>query len=850
MYRRAHFIWTPDQQIDETEVFRTLVRDGPKDRRDGLNRWVFFRREFCLGSDPVSAKLSITADSRYLLYVNGARIGRGPPRSAAHVRLYDTYDLGSVLKEGTNVIAALVHVYGRDTAWYEIGQRYPRSIFGDGGLWVEADVVLAGETFTILSDADWKCLTSDAWRADAPVAGWGQGSIEDVDGRRLPEDWTRAGFDDSEWTAAREMVWAGIEYERAMGWGPHEAFPTIKASDLPELLQEVNYPVHLEGIYAVTPDDTKDVDRRIFEETLSPAQAAACENATALLIEGDTTLIRTVGDEDTSILVDFGLIHTGYPFVEFFAEGGEIIELAASEKIAGDYQEPRPDLPRIERRTHLDCAQIFRYRARPGLQLYEKFDWTAVRYLQLTVRNAPKGISVRRLGSVRTAYPAGEAGRFACSDPFFNELWRIGRYTALQCTHDAWCDGPGREKRQWVGDGLVHYLVNVAAFGCGTNAVDRQFLRAAADAQRPDGLLQMFAPGDHHRDGVAIADFPLHWICAAEQYLQYTGDIDFVATLFPAVQKALQWYEPHRDGDGLVVNPPLWRFIEWAALDRSGVSAAMNGLYLLALQAAGRIAESLEYGHARSTYAREAKRVTSALQNRMWDPSRQLYADASDPATGRLSKRYSQQTNALMVLAGVAPEALQNGILSRITQPEHTRVSPLPPVVTGDADFDEDRHIVRANTYFAHFLYDALMKAGRCQQALQFMRDNLGPMLSAGAETLWESYDPSASLCHAFSASPVYHLSSGVLGVRPISPGFRTFSVCPLVGDLDWAEGTFPTPSGGIDVSWKLDGDQLDISIASPEVLTGTLEAPEGWILETGGGAFRQASQARLIRRR
>ncbi|MCF6278458.1 MAG: FAD-dependent oxidoreductase, partial [Anaerolineales bacterium] len=575
MHRRARFIWIPDQKVDEEEVFRVLVRDGPKDRRDGLNRWVFFRREIDLGATPDTATMRITADSRYQLFINGERVGRGPVRSPSYLRRYDTYDIAAKLKPGKNVFAVLVHVYGADTAWYEIGPRYPRSIFGDGGLWIEADIETDGETQSLLSDPQWRCHRSGAWQQDTPTAGWGQGLIEDVDGNRLPDGWTQSGFDDSGWAEAREMVWEGIEYERAMGWGPHEAFPTIAPNDLPHLEEREIYAAKICGQYAVTPDPGKDVGQRLYEETFAPAPAGMVKNAEALLSADGVTMVHT-DDRDVSILIDFGPIHTGYPFIEIDAEGGEVIELAASEKVKGDFTDVLVDLPRIERPTHLDCAQIFRYTARPGVQRFEKFDWTGVRYLQLMVRNAPKGLKVRRVGSVLSAYPVGERGKFACSDPFLDQLWQVGRYTAQQCTSDAWCDGPGREKRQWIGDGLVHYLIDAAAFGPGTQTVDRQFLRAGADAQRPDGMIQMFAPGDHHGDGVAIVDFPLHWISACEHYLMHTGDLDFIASIYPAVQKVLQWYEPHLDADGLIVNPPLWRFIEWAALDRAGISAAMN----------------------------------------------------------------------------------------------------------------------------------------------------------------------------------------------------------------------------------------------------------------------------------
>jgi len=845
MYRRARFIWTPDQKIDEEEVFRVLVRDGPKDRRDGLNRWVFFRREIDLGAAPDAATIRITADSRYQLFINGERIGRGPVRSPSHLRRFDTYDIAANLKPGKNVFAVLVHVYGADTAWYEIGPRYPRSIFGDGGLWIEADFETGNETQTLLSDPQWRCLKSDAWQQDTPTAGWGQGLIEDADGNRLPDGWTQPGFDDSGWTEAREMVWEGIEYERAMGWGPHEAFPTIAPNDLPQLEESEIYAATICGQYAVTPAPSKDVGQRLYEETFTPAPECMVENAETLLGADGVTIIRT-DDHDVSILIDFGPIHTGYPFIEIEASGGEVIELAASEKIEGDFTDTLVDLPRIERPTHLDCAQIFRYTARPGVQRFEKFDWTGVRYLQLMVRNAPNGLKVRRVGSVLSAYPVGERGQFACSDPFLDQLWQVGRYTAQQCTSDAWCDGPGREKRQWIGDGLVHYLIDAAAFGPGTEAVDRQFLRAGAGAQRPDGLIQMFAPGDHHGDGVAIADFPLHWITACEHYLMHTGDLDFIASIYPAVQKALQWYEPHLDADGLIVNPPLWRFIEWAALDKTGISAAMNGLYLLALKAARNIAVELSFGYASELYAGKTEQVTSALQTKLWDKQRGLYADAADPATGTLSKRFSQQTNALMILSGVAPTDQHAAMLAVITKNENTRVSPMPPLVVGDADFDEAKHLVRANTYFAHFLYDALMKAGMASDALEFMRTNLGPMLAVGAQTLWESYDPTASLCHAFSASPVYHLSAGILGVRPTAPGFKRFSVTPQSGGLNWAKGAYPTPHGEIEVAWQIKDAKMHVNVTAPPGLNGDLRAPIGWQFTQGGGTFEGTTSAVL----
>lgn len=849
MHRRADVIWTPDQDIDESQVFRVLVRDGPAARDDGVNRWYLFRRAFDLAAAPTKARVRITADSRYQLFANGARVGRGPVRSAGHIRRFDVYDVADALRPGRNVFAVLVHVYGVDTAWYERDTGYPQCLFGDGGLWLEADIAGAGDApIEILTDGSWRVHACRAWAPDAPRSGWGQGFIEDVDATRLPDGWSDTDFDDAAWPHARVQRWDGVAYERTMGWGPHELFPLLLENDLPALDEAPQRAERVRAIHTIVPDPTLPVDRRLYEEAFEPPTDGLTENLDALLRDDDAAaVLRTTDTRDVCVLLDFGRIHTGYPFIEIEAAGGEAIELAAAEGVPGDFADTAPAEPRLRRLTHLDCAQIVRYRARPGVQRFEKFDWTAVRYLQLVVRDAPQGLKVRRIGSVRTRYPAEPLGRFTSSDPFLDRLWEIGRYTALQCTHDAWSDGPGREKRQWFGDGLIHYLVSAAAFGPSTRAVDRQFFRAAAECQRADGLIQMFGPGDHHRNGITIPDYSLQWICGAKHHLLHAGDLDFLAEVFPAMERALAWFVPHVDAAGLLADLPHWRFVEWADVDRSGECAAINLFYHAALRAAAAIAAAIGYDRACATYSGRAAALAAAFNARLWNAERGLYADAADPATGALSPRVSQQVNAIAIVEGLAPVERWADMIARFMDPAAAKLTAVPPIVTGEGPFDEARNVVRANTYLAHFVYEALARAGRFDLALAAMRANFGPMLDAGATTLWESYEPSASLCHAFSASPVYQLSAHALGVRPTAPGFSRFEVEPSPGDLAFVEGVYPTPAGGVEVSWRRDGEALHLDVQAPGALTGDVVAPPGWRVASGGGPFTRRAAAMLV---
>ncbi|MEG1586336.1 MAG: alpha-L-rhamnosidase C-terminal domain-containing protein, partial [Bacteroidales bacterium] len=147
----------------------------------------------------------------------------------------------------------------------------------------------------------------------------------------------------------------------------------------------------------------------------------------------------------------------------------------------------------------------------------------------------------------------------------------------------------------------------------------------------------------------------------------------------------------------------------------------------------------------------------------------------------------------------------------------------------------------------------AMALAGNYRGALDIIRQYWGGMLSLGATTFWEDFDidwlkngaridelPSGnkidvhreygdhcykgyrhSLCHGWSAGPTPWLSEYVLGIKVIEPGCRKVRIRPCLGDLDWAEGTYPTPYGAIYVRHEKDkhGNVKSI-IKSPKEVT------------------------------
>jgi len=827
MYQRAPFIWSERQPVQPGGLLSVFL-GGAQRRDDGQNRFYLFRRCFELPSLPEASRLTLFVDGRYQLFLNGMRLGRGPARSDPHHPRVDPYEVGPFLRVGENVIGVLVHVYGIDTAWYEAAKGGWQPVFGDGALWCLVEFAGPGTPGELRSDTAWRTLECQAWERHAPRVNFGLGFVELHDARAMPLGWAEPGFEDDAWDRARILSVGGGPPDAPFGGQRVTPFPTLLTREIPPLLETPLAPERIVAAFGLAPRADLPVQRRIYEESRVTLAQGALQDPEALLVPDErTTLVRTGPGHDVALLLDFGRIHSGHPFVELEARGGEVVELAAAECAVGEWTGAGDHELRLDpARAH--GAHLFRYVARPGFQRFERFEWTAVRWLQLTVRDAPHGLRIRHVGSLYTRYPAEPRGRFECSDPRLGTLWEVGRYTLQQCMHDGWEDCPSREQRQWLGDATVEFLVAQAAFGPSVNALNRQFLLHAAESQRPDGLTQMYAPGDHRTNAILIPDWTLQWILNAEQHWLYSGDLETIAEIFPALERALAWFERQRGPNELLADLPYWNFIDWAAVGRRGEAATTNALLVGALRAAARLARALEAARAARRYEARAEAMAAALNARHWDPRRGVYVDEVDPRTGAQDPRVSQHANAALVLFGVAPRERWASMLDYSMDPLRGVFTAAPPIVPTGGALDPERQVVLANTFFSHFVYRALSHADRFDRALSEIRARYGGMLERGATTLWESFDPTASLCHGFSATPVYQLSTEVLGILPLTPGFRRFRVSPKPADLSFAKGTFPTVRGDVEVAWERVPGGLSLELSVPSGSQAELVPPPG----------------------
>jgi alpha-L-rhamnosidase len=829
---RTPFIWTSRQPINPLG-FTAHFRGAPR-RDDGRNRWFLFRRVVELDRVPDTALTHITADGRYQLFVNGARMARGPVRCAPTDQKYDSADIAPQLRIGANVLGAIVHVFGDDTSWYECVKGLWQPTFGDGAFWLDGPVGATG--------LDWRCIQCAAWDSDTPEANHGLPAIESFDARAFPTRWLNADFDDSGWDAVQVLETSTGGAEGAFGGLVTRPFPQLSASGIPQL-PETFVPVHdMRWARRLHPDPSLPIEQRAYEEALSPLPEGTVR-------QGADGLHLKAG-EDVALLFDFGRLLTGTVAFTLNAPAGTEIEIAVAEQIRGEWDEVGPvEEARIVRRPVLGLdAHVTRYVARGGGEQFERFFWQAVKWLQISVRGASEPVHFSQLGVVHSTYPVETVGSFACGDDVLDPLWSVGAATLQLCMHDGWEDCPSREQRQWLGDATVEQLVGQVAFGPAVNALNAKFLRDVAASQRPDGLTQMFAPGNHRSDGLLIPDWTLQWILNARQHVLWSDDLATIEAIFPAIERALAWFLRLRGASGLIADLPYWHFMDWAGVGRAGEACTLNAQFAGCLTAAAEMADCLARPRVAAHYRAAAGEVQAALNTRHWDARRDVYVDCVDPVTGAQDPRVSQHANAAMILWGGAPETRWSAMLDRVCDPARLTFTAAPPVVPMGDPLDSETGVVLANTFYSHFVYAALLRAGRADTVLALMRRFYGPMLAKGATTLWESFAPTASLCHGFSASPTYHLVHGIAGLQPGGDGFAGLHFAPQPGDLTVLSARLETLAGPVAVDLTAERDSLAATLTLPPTMPLTITPPPGFVLVSEERRGEQAL-VRMVRR-
>lgn len=760
------------------------------------NSYALFRRDVELRSRPQRAVVRVSADARYTLFVNGRRVHHGPARSFPQFQSYDTFDVSGLLTLGRNAVCVIVHQFGVPTF---------QSVYRDiSGLIVDGQIDVDGISIPLHTPGEWVCRASRAWKKNAARKSVQLGFQEHFDADADPVDWMLPSYV----TKAEE------------GWkppyviGPAGVWPWtgMESRGIPLLADRVedfsSIAAQFRGAAAPGAIDVEDVYHLVKQEQCKPEAKLIDSAAAALRDDSAVATVPALGEDEYALVVlDLGRYRTGHVLLDVAeAAGGEIIDLIYAEAV------DRSGFPiLVPLGSHCEEATADRYICRAGAQRWETFGFNGLRYLAVAFRNVRTPLKLRRIAIRQVQAAVENRGAFHCSDEQLNRIWEVGRETQRNCLFDAFVDCPWREQAMWWGDARIQ--AKVTAFAFGDTSILRRGIRLVAQSQGADGSLHAHPPADI--PGHRLPDFMMTWVSSLRDYHSYTARGDLVGECLPALKRLMKFLAGHEQQGGLIGGfEGWWVFLDWQELFKRDFSAALNLMYLRTLRDAEALAR-LAGDESAAQYQQRAAALQASIERSFWDPKANLWRDGFDAATQAQVQQVSQHTNALAILLDLKPEHHASIAREVLVKPARSKRS---KVLTG-------------SPFFYAYILEAMIKAGLRDDAIEIVRDKWGRMIDeGGASTFWELWDVTCeSRCHAWSASPVYHLAEQVLGVQQVEPGWARVRIAPWCGNVEAAHGRVPTALGVIEVDWERVGkDQLAVRIHVPDGIEADFVTPWG----------------------
>jgi alpha-L-rhamnosidase len=762
-----------------------------------------FRRSFQLSDVPAQVRARLTADSRYVLWVNGREVGRGPARSQPYRLRYDSYDLAPYLVVGANVAALLVTYYGHATSFW---QPAPAGASTDAVLVFEASF---GDE-EIVSDSAWRVQRSTAWSLAAAQPDELAGvPVELLDARKLPSGWREAEFDDSAWPHAAVVATSHIG-GLAQTCPPTYPFGRLLPRGISALGGDRLAPAHVvdSSSRPAPPWRADHPATRVTQVLLEQPSRIDAAELPARFEVGPGRVQH--------VAFDFGRIVVGFLALELEAPSGTVVEMHFREKVF------RPELAW----SGLDPATGARYVARGHDDSFAGTEFNGLRYVHLVVHAEQDAtVALTRVGVREHLYPRTGDAYLRTDDPALDTLYRAGIRTVQLNSTDAYTDCPTREQRAWVGDAVVHQMVDLA-----TNAdwgLTRNYLELS-NSPRSDGILPMVVVGEVEANGgLTIPDWSLSWVHGVHVQYWHDGDLDAVRRHLPTIERVLRWYTNYVDERGTIAEVPEWNLVDWASILLTGRSSILTALWARGLSEFAELSDAV--GNSGSAaWARDRYGAVAAGYPDFWDDDRGIYVDHI--VDGERRPAASQVANACAIISGLAPRERWPHIVDVMTDPERLVVRSWIGSDTGGydvekmmeqakgiqrIDWDAERQIVLAEPFFSYAVHDAVARAGRGDQLIDLIR-RWDQFLVDGYDTFGECWGWGTPV-HGWSSTPTRDLVWYVLGITPQEPGFARVRVAPKPGRLRELAGAVPTPHGLVEV--RITGSEAHISSPVPVVV-------------------------------
>lgn len=737
-----------------------------------------FRKTFNLNSKPDEFIIHISADNRYILYVNGIYVTYGPARGDLQHWRFESLNIAGLLHKGSNTIAAQVWNFGQFIPFSQMTRMTGFIMAGNGTL-----------ESLINTGPDWKVMKNEAYQ---PVSGFSEilhsfivtGPGDHVDGSKYPWGWEKPSYNDSRWSNAQEIV---------------RGKPRTTGTD---------------GDWMLVPREIE-----LMRTGMEPFQAIRRSDGILFPVKylDNDHNVEIPANSSVSFLLDQGHLIKSFPRLVVSNGRDAEIRITYAEALYDDQglKGNRNDIEGKEIKGNYDV-----FIADGGkMRMFSPLWFRTYRYVKVEIITSEQPLFLHQILSLPTGFPLRQRSEFSSDDEELSKIWEVGFRTARLCAGEIYYDCPYYEQMQYVGDTRIQALISL--YVDGNDQLMRKAIKLFDDSRLPIGLTQSRYPSSAMQ---LIPPYSLFWIDMVHDYWMYRNDPVFVRSFLTGIQDVLNWFEQRLDQTNMLGPLEWWNFVDWA--DEwpwnenvrvggvpygvaEGHSSNISLQFAYALDRAAELFAAFNDQYHADKYRDLSVKIKQATFEQCWESGKQLLADSPE------KKFFSQHANIFGILTDAVPVERQVDLMQKIL---------------------DDSSLIQCTLYFRFYLVEALRKTGLADQYVE----TLGPwkkMLRNGLTTFAEKPDPTRSDCHAWSASPNFDFLATVCGFMPAVPGFKKVRISPHPGYLNSLKGRLYMPEYNdyIELEFNRKDGRINCSVKIPEDMTGVFEW-KGRKITLGGG--------------
>jgi hypothetical protein len=775
------------------------------------NTFILFRRQLHLAAKPRRATGWICADSRYRLEVNGQRVQWGPAPCDPRWAEADPLDLTGCLQTGENVLGATVLFYGTGDGTWPLGK--PGFLF-----WLEIEHA-DGRVERVVSDAAWRALLCRAWPPGHPKRWYLRALQEEFDARLYPHNWSRPDFQtDAHWLPAMPLNGSPnkpalgtnyYEYMLDLGGGPPDtqlrprSIPLLRESFVPAAKLAETFWLE----WRVTPQDY--FDFRVPDAFQAQRRDVAAEPAPG------QWRVELDGSRGAALTFELAEQVVGWPGFTIEAPAGTTIELLVHEAHA------LGGPPLLN--THYDSWT--RFICREGKNEFETFDFESLRWLQLHIHNAKGTVVVSDVRVRRRVFPWPNEPRIRTSEPALQRLFDASLNTLNNCAQETLVDGMARERQQYSGDGGHQMHAIHLAFG--ERRLVARYLATWSQGLTKDGyFLDCWPAYDRLARLVErqfdltgwgpILDHGVGFILDCWSHYLYTGDQEALREPYPRLLRFAQYLQGLIGADSLlpVENfgiPSVW--IDHVAYGRQRHKQCAFNLYAGAAMEHALAPLCRAFGDVGQAEAVEqfGRELVAATVSRYWSPERGLFINNLPWLAEEKSPRTCDRSLATAILFDQFPDSQSAAAVRSLVE--------CPP---------EMGFSYPAN---AGWRLWALARSGRADVIVADLRRRWATMASVKENNTlqedWQALPDSGAQWSHCAVVPIYIAYHGLLGLKPLEPGFKRFELRPQLGDLEDLDLTAFTVQGPVSLRSRGMLGERELVLQLPSGGQGELVLPQ-----------------------